>query len=134
MSNNKGEYVYASVSIPIFNRLQTLSSIRRQRNNLRIAEEELAQKRDELVKLQLQAENDCEGYRKQTLQMQHKVEADSIAARLTTRKYEEGLSSAIDVQTSTATLLESRSRLLQCQLMLALKQKLANYYKGLPLL
>ncbi|MBO4753491.1 MAG: TolC family protein [Bacteroidales bacterium] len=134
LSNNKGEYVYASVSIPIFNRLQTLSSIRRQRNNLRIAEEELAQKRDELVKLQLQAENDCEGYRKQTLQMQHKVEADSIAARLTTRKYEEGLSSAIDVQTSTATLLESRSRLLQCQLMLALKQKLANYYKGLPLL
>ena len=134
MSNNKGEYVYASVSIPIFNRLQTLTSIRKQRNNLRIAEEELAQKRDELVKLQLQAENDCEGFRKQTLQMQHKVEADSIAARLTTRKYEEGLSSAIDVQTSTATLLESRSRLLQCQLMLALKQKLANYYKGLPLL
>ena len=134
LSNNKGEYVYASVSIPIFNRLQTLTSIRKQRNNLRIAEEELAQKRDELVKLQLQAENDCEGFRKQTLQMQHKVEADSIAARLTTRKYEEGLSSAIDVQTSTATLLESRSRLLQCQLMLALKQKLANYYKGLPLL
>ncbi|MBR5717109.1 MAG: TolC family protein [Bacteroidales bacterium] len=134
LSNNKGEYVYASVSIPIFNRLQTLTDIRRQRNNLRIAEEELAQKRDELVKLQLQAENDCEGFRKQTLQMQHKVEADSIAARLTTRKYEEGLASAIDVQTSTATLLESRSRLLQCQLMLALKQKLANYYKGLPLL
>ena len=133
LSNNQGEYVYASVSIPIFNRLQTITSIRKQRNNLRIAEEELAQKRDELTKLQLQAENDCEGYRKQTLQMLRKVEADSIAARLTTRKYEEGLSSAIDVQTSTATLLESRARLLQCQLMLALKQKLVNYYKGYAL-
>jgi len=133
LSNNRGEYVYASVSIPIFNRLQTITSIRKQRNNLRIAEEELAQKRDELTKLQLQAENDCEGYRKQTLQMLRKVEADSIAARLTTRKYEEGLSSAIDVQTSTATLLESRARLLQCQLMLALKQKLVNYYKGYAL-
>lgn len=133
LSNNRGEYVYASVSIPIFNRLQTLTSIRKQRNNLRIAEEELAQKRDELAKLQLQAENDCEGYRKQTLQMLRKVEADSIAARLTTRKYEEGLSSAIDVQTSTATLLESRARLLQCQLMLGLKQKLVNYYKGYAL-
>jgi len=134
LSNNKGEYIYASVSIPIFNRLETLTSIRRQRNNLRIAEEELAQKRDELVKLQLQALNDVEGYHKLTLQMQHKVEADSIAARLTTRKYEEGLSSAIDVQTSTATLLESRSRLLQCRLMLALKQKLVNYYQGIPLI
>ncbi len=131
---NRGEYIYASVSIPIFNRLQTLTSIRRQRNNLRIAEEELEQKRDELVKLQLQAANDCEGFRKQTLQMQHKVEADSIAARLTTRKYEEGLSSAIDVQTSAATLLESRALLLQCRLMLALKQKLVNYYKGYPIL
>ena len=131
---NRGEYIYASVSIPIFNRLENLTNIRRQRNNLRIAEEELEQKRDELVKLQLQAENDCEGYRKQTQQMLRKVEADSIAARLTTRKYEEGLSSAIDVQTSAATLLESRARLLQCQLLLALKQKLVNYYKGYSLL
>ena len=131
---NRGEYIYASVSIPIFNRLQTLTNIRRQRNNLRIAEEELAQTRDELAKLQLQAENECEGYRRQTLQMQHKVEADSIAARLTTRKYEEGLSSAIDVQTSAATLLESRARLLQCRLMLALKRRLADYYRGLPLI
>lgn len=131
---NRGEYIYASVSIPIFNRLENLTNIRRQRNNLRIAEEELEQKRDELVKLQLQAANDCEGFRKQTLQMQYKVEADSIAARLTTRKYEEGLSSAIDVQTSAATLLESRARLLQCRLMLALKQKLVNYYKGYPIL
>jgi outer membrane protein len=131
---NRGEYIYASVSIPIFNRLENLTNIRRQRNNLRIAEEELEQKRDELVKLQLQAANDCEGFRKQTLQMQHKVEADSIAARLTTRKYEEGLSSAIDVQTSAATLLESRARLLQCRLMLALKQKLVYYYKGYPIL
>jgi len=133
LKNNEGEYVYASLSIPLFNRLQTLTSIRRQRNNLRIAEEQLAQKRHELTKLQLQAQNDCEGYRKQTLQMLHKVTADSIAARLTTRKYEEGLSSAIDVQTSAATLLESRAQLLQCQLMLALKQRLVNYYKGIAL-
>ncbi len=133
LRNNKGEYVYASLSIPLFNRMETISHIRRQRNNLRIAEEQLAQKRDELTKLQLQALNDCEGYRKQTIQMRKKVEADSIAARLTTRKYEEGLSSAIDVQTSNATLLESRAQLLQCQLMLALKQKLVNYYKGIAL-
>ncbi|MBR3454441.1 MAG: TolC family protein [Bacteroidaceae bacterium] len=133
LRNNKGEYVYASLSIPLFNRMETITRIRRQRNNLRIAEEQLAQKREELTKLQLQALNDCEGYRKQTIQMRKKVEADSIAACLTTRKYEEGLSSAIDVQTSNATLLESRAQLLQCQLMLALKQKLVNYYKGSPI-
>ena len=133
LKNNEGEYIYASLSIPLFNRLQTITSIRKQRNNLRIAEEQLAQKRDELTKLQLQALGDCEGYRKQTQQMIHKVEADSLAYQLTLRKYEEGLSSGIDVQTTSATLLQSRAQLLQCQLMWALKQKLTNYYKGISL-
>ncbi len=134
LKNNKGEYVYASVNIPLFNRMQTLTNIRRQRNNLRIAEEQLAQKREELTKLQLQAAYDCEGYRKQTLQMEEKVEADSLASQLTTRKYEEGLASSIDVQTTSATLLKSKAELLQCRLMWALKQKLVNYYQGIPLL
>jgi outer membrane protein len=134
LKNNKGEYVYASVNIPLFNRMQTLTNIRRQRNNLRIAEEQLAQKREELTKLQLQAAYDCEGYRKQTLQMEEKVEADSLACQLTTRQYEEGLASSIDVQTTSATLLKSRAQLLQCRLMWALKQKLVNYYQGIPLL
>ena len=134
LKNNMGEYVYASLSIPLFNRLQTVTNIRRQRNNLRIAEEELAKKRDELQLLQLQAETDCEGYRKQALQMQHKVEADSLAYQLTLRKYEEGLSSGIDVQTTSATLLGSRAQLLQCQLMWALKQRLTAYYRGLPII
>ena len=133
LKSNRGEYVYATLSIPLFNRLQTITNIRKQRNNLRIAEEQLAQKRDELTKLQLQAANDCENYEKQTIQMQHKVEADSLAYQLTLRKYEEGLSSSIDVQTTSATLLASRAQLLQCRLMLALKRKLVNYYKGISL-
>ena len=134
IKNNRGEYVYATLGIPLFNRLQHLTDIRRQRNNLRIAKEQLAQKRDELTKLQLQAANDCEGYCKQTLQMQHKVTADSLAYQLTLRKYEEGLSSGIDVQTTSATLLASKAQLLQCRLMWALKQKLVAYYQGTPLL
>ncbi len=134
MKNNRGEYVYATLSIPLFNRLQAITNIRKQRNNLRIAEEQLAQKRDELAKLQLQAANDCDGYEKQTRQMQHKVTADSLAYQLTLRKYEEGLSSGIDVQTTSATLLQSKAQLLQCRLMWALKQKLVNYYKGFPIL
>jgi len=133
LDNNKGEYVYATLSIPVFNRLQTITNVRRQKNNLRIAEEQLAQKRDELARLRLQAGSDCEGYRRQTVQMRHKVEADSLAWQLTLRKYEEGLASGIDVQTTSATLLQSRAQLLQCRLMLALKQKLVNYYNGISL-
>ena len=130
LNNNRGEYVYASLTIPLFNRLQTLTNIRRQRNNLRIAEEELAQKQDELTKLRLRAASDWEGYRRQTVQMERKVEADSLAYRLTARKYEEGLASSIDVQTTSATLLQSRAQLLQCRLMTALKERMTRYYSG----
>ena len=36
-SNNMGEYVGATLSIPLFNRLQTITSIRKAKNNYRIA-------------------------------------------------------------------------------------------------
>lgn len=51
--------------------------------------------------------------------MQEQVEADSLAAHLTTRKYEEGLASSIDVKTAAVTLLQSRVKLLQSQLTMA---------------
>ena len=62
--------------------------------------------------------------------MQKKVEADSLAYQLTRRQYEEGLSTAIDLHTSSAQLLQSRATLLQCQLMVAVKRELVRYYQG----
>lgn len=128
--NNRGEYIAFSLSIPIFDRLSTVSRIRRARNNRLIAEEQYEQTREELRKLVEQAVNDREGYLKETLQMEKKVASDSIAYRLTRRKYEEGLSSPIDVQTSAATLLQSRATLLQSRLLYLLKDRLVDYYKG----
>ncbi|MGN0218076.1 MAG: TolC family protein, partial [Bacteroidaceae bacterium] len=46
--NNRGEYVYASVSIPVFNRLGLLANLRRQRNNVERARETLGQRQDDL--------------------------------------------------------------------------------------
>mgnify|MGYP002404724354 FL=1 len=113
---NAGQYLYASLSIPIFNRLNTLTNIRRQRNNVRRAEEELEYRSNELQRLIQEAVTDQENSRKETMKMTAKVESDSIASRLTIRKYEEGLASSIDVQTQTFTLLQSKAPLWQCQL------------------
>ena len=65
--------------------------------------------------------------------MTAKVESDSIASRLTIRKYEEGLASSIDVQTQTVSLLQSKAQLLQCQLTYLYKTRMLNYYNGKPL-
>ena len=124
------QYVGATLSIPLFNRLQTITSIRKAKNNYRIAQETYKQKQLELEKLSREAWQDWQGYLKQTVQMVEKVEADSIAYQLTKRQFEEGLSTAIDLRTTSAQLLNSKATLLQCQLMAMVKEQLVRYYRG----
>ena len=128
--NNRGEYIGATLSIPLFNRLQSVNGIRRARNNYRIACETYKEKQLELEKLSREAWQDWHAYRTQTTQMVHKVEADSIAYQLTKRQFEEGLSTAIDLRSTSAQLLQSKATLLQCRLMAMVKEKLVRYYKG----
>ena len=130
LNNNIGEYVAATLSIPIFNRLQTVTGIRRARNNYRMACEAYQQQQLELEKLSREAWQDWQGYLKQTEQMEKKVEADSIAYQLTKRQFEEGLSTAIDIHTTSTLLLQSKATLLQCRLMAMLKRQLVRYYQG----
>ena len=128
--NNMGEYVGATLSIPLFNRLQTITSIRRAKNNYQIAREAYEQKQLELEKLSREAWQDWQGYLKQTVQMVEKVEADSISYQLTRRQFEEGLSTAIDLHTTSTQLMKSKATLLQCQLMAMVKEQFVRYYKG----
>ena len=128
--NNMGEYVGATLSIPLFNRLQTVTNIRKAKNNYKIACEAYEQKQLELEKLSHEAWQDWQGYLKQTVQMEKKVEADSLAYQLTRRQFEEGLSTAIDLHTTSAQLMNSKATLLQCRLMAMVKEQLVRYYKG----
>ena len=128
--NNAGEYVGLSLSIPLFDRLATYSTIRRRKTALVQAQENLVYEQSELRRIIVEAASDVENSTKEVEKMQEQVEADSIASRLTTRKYEEGLASSIDVKTAAVTLLQSRVRLLQSQLTMAYNKKLLAYYKG----
>ena len=132
-SNNMGEFVGVTLSIPIFNRMQSLGNIRKAKNNYRIACEAFEQKHAELEKLSREAWVDWQGYLKQTLQMEKKVEADSLAYLLTYHQYREGLSTAIDLHTTSAQLLNSKATLLQCRLMAMVKEQLVRYYQGMTI-
>lgn len=128
--NNAGEYVGLSLSIPLFDRLASYSTIRRRKTALVQAQENLAYEQSELRRIIVEAASDMANSTKEVEKMHEQVEADSIASRLTTRKYEEGLASSIDVKTAAVTLLQSRVRLLQSQLTMAYNKKLLAYYKG----
>ena len=61
------------------------------------------------------------------------MEADSLAHQLTCHQYGEGLSTAIDLHTTSAQLLHSRATLLQCRLMAMVKEQLVRYYQGMTI-
>ena len=130
LKNNMGEYVGVTLNIPLFNRLQTITSIRKAKNNYRIACENYQQQQLELEKLSHEAWQDWQGYLKQTEQMEHRVKADSLAYQLTRRQFEEGLATAISLHTTSSQLLKSKATLLQCRLMAIVKEQLVRYYNG----
>ena len=130
LDTNFGQYFGFSLSLPVFNRIASLTARRQAVNNYRIAEEQYEAKKEELQKLVQQAVQDREGYRKESLQMARKVESDALAYRITRRKYEEGLMTSLDVKTNAATLLESQTLLLQSRLTYLMKCRLVDYYQG----
>lgn len=124
-----GKYVYASLHIPIFDGLSSVSRIRRNRNSVRRAQENLEYQNTELHRLIEETIIDCNNSSLEVQKMQQKIAADSLATHLTVRKYEEGLASSIDVQSSRIILLQSQAQLLQSQLNYIYKKRILEYYK-----
>ena len=127
--DNVGEGLAASLSLPLFE-FSRYKNVRKAKRNIELAQlerdETMRQLHDDIT----QAVLDCEGYAKEVEKMASKVESDSLAYHLSYRKYEEGMLSTFELRTSSNTLLDSRIRLLQMQMMYIIKRKLVNYYKG----
>ena len=133
MRENRGEFVFATLSIPIFNRLDRLSEIRRQRNEWRKAVDRQRQQKTELQRLILEALADYESSNRECLKLQKKVTSDEWNLRLLTQKYQEGLASGLEVQTASVILLQGQAAWLKSRLMQWYHRQMLNYYKGFPL-
>lgn len=129
-NNNMGEYVYLSLSIPLFMPSRWRVA-RRAKADWEASKLDLEDARRKLHDDIAQAVLDRDGYSRELMKMERKTAADSIAWHLASRKYEEGMLSTFDLHTAAQTLLDSRIKLLQMRLMLEMKQRLVNYYKGI---
>ena len=128
MKDNLGEYVYASISIPLFN-FSAIKNVKKARNNIRLAEIEREETLLNVNSEYRQAVIDRDGYIKEVALMERKVANDSIAHHLNSRKYEEGMLSTFDLHTSAQSLHNSKVRLLQTRLMAEIKKRLVEYYE-----
>ena len=127
--NNQGEYLALTLSIPIYNS-DRWHSVKKARNDWQLAQVNLEETRRKLHDQIAQAVMDAEGYAKELHQMQKKVASDSLAYHMSSRKFEEGMLSTFDLHTAAQTLLESRIKELQMQMLLIIKQMLVAYYQG----
>ena len=128
--NNRGEYVSATLTIPLFTGLSRLSAKKQAKYALENAREQLSEEQRQLHDDISSAVMDRDGYAMEIESLLAKVEADAEAYRLNTRKYEEGLLSLIDLQLSANTYYSSKVELLQREMLYILKDKLVEYYKG----
>ena len=131
--NNRGGYVQVALSIPIFNGLSARSSKHRAANAYRSAQlEEIAVQRAVESEVS-QAWQEMQGFGKQYVQGQKKVSASQLAYDGAAKKFENGLISALDLQTAANTLLQAKSDKLRARLQYIIKTRIVNYYNGEPL-
>ncbi|MEG1554659.1 MAG: TolC family protein [Rikenellaceae bacterium] len=131
---NRGFYVGASLSIPIFGGLRLRTTVNRSRNNMQIAEQQNVEAQREIELEVTQATLEMDGYSKEYIQADKKVEAADLAHQASLNKYEQGIVSAIDMQTTSNTLLLAKSQRLNAQLQYIIKTYLVEYYNGKSLI
>ena len=132
--DNRGFYVSAQLSIPIFGGLARRTSMNRARNNWHIAEQQRMETLRALESEVAQAYQQMLGYGKEFVQASKKSAAAQLAYDAVAGKYAQGLASALDLQTAADKLLEARSERLRARLQYIIKVRLVEYYHGEPLI
>lgn len=132
--DNISKSLSASLSIPLFSGWSRQTNIVRKRNDLRSSEQTHIETQRKVAIEVEQAVLDLNGAYSERLQAEKQVHARLLAYKVAQRKYQEGLLSALDLQTTSNQLLEARATLLSAELTWQAKRKLVDYYKGIPLL
>lgn len=134
MSEKQGQYVGIGINIPIFNGLYKYNQIARKRNALATAEANRDIKYQQVEGEIRRAVQDMRGAAKEFISADKKAGALDISHHANTRKYEEGLMTVIELQTSSNNLLQAKAERLNCGLQYLLKERVVMYYKGITYL
>lgn len=130
--NNVGEYLSASLSIPIFNNLSYRTNVHIAKNNYKLAQANYKQAIRELSSEIEQVVLDVKSTQSQYEQAIKNVEAQKLANKANRQKYEHGLLGIIELQTSDNEYFQSQIEFRNSYLRYQIKVRQLNYYKGVP--
>lgn len=128
--DNMGEYLGLSISIPLFDGLSTARSVRYASVDLKESELKLEQTKFELERETIEAELSYNSAREEFIVAQRRVEAEEIAYKGVRRKFELGMSSAVDLYTSAAKLSAAKANMEGKRIQQIISLITLNYCKG----
>ncbi|MEG0517315.1 MAG: TolC family protein [Bacteroidales bacterium] len=133
LTDNRGYYFGASISIPIFRGLSRRTAVHKAKNAYKIAQEDNSETELAVKTEVTQAVLEMRGFEKEYEQATKKVVASQLAHEASLNKYKQGLISPIDLQTTSNQLLMAKSEQLNAHLQFLVKSRLVDYYSGEPL-
>jgi len=130
INNNRRQFVGATLSIPIFNK----NSVRFDVQSARIESEQaltrLNQAKQTLLYEMERNYNELTASEKELKQAERQMEADQLAFQAAQKKFEQGMITAIDLNTTKNRLANSSAQVLHAKLMYEVKKRVIDFYKG----
>ena len=133
-TNNMGEYIQLSMSIPIYGRLYRQATIVKKKNAYIRATAQYDQKVREIEAEVTRAIQDKEGAQAAFVQANKQVQVQKEAYKFNTKKFEQGMISPIEYQTASGNWLSAKAEQLNALLKYYLKRSVVEYYSGVPYL
>ena len=133
-TNNMGEYIQLSMSIPIYGRLYKQATIAKKKNAYVRATAQYEQKMREIEAEVVRALQDKEGAGAAFLQANKQAQVQKEAYKYNRKKFEQGMISPIEYQTAAGKWLAARAEQLKALLKYYLKASIVEYYSGVPYL
>ena len=133
-TNNMGEYIQLSMSIPIYGRLYRQATIAKIKNAYIRATAQYDQKVREIEAEVTRAIQDKEGAQAAFVQANKQVQVQKEAYKFNTKKFEQGMISPIEYQTASGNWLSAKAEQLNALLKYYLKRSVVEYYSGVPYL
>jgi outer membrane protein len=130
MRNNQREFVGASVSIPVFDKNYARFSVRQSKMQAKQLENRLQQAKQELFYEIEQNYNDLTAYSKELQQAEKQQEADQLSFQAAQKKFDQGMINVVEFYVIKNQYASSVSQVLHSKLMLEIKQRMMDFYKG----
>ena len=128
--DNASTYIGFSLSIPIFNGLQTRKGVSNAKINLSSTQIDLENQKNSLYKDIQQAYADALAALKKYKSTQKSLQALEEAFRYSEQKFNLGMVTSIDYTTAKNKLAKAQTDLLQAKYEFIFKSKILDFYKG----